>query len=304
MELRHLRHFVAVAEELHFGRAARRLRMAQPPLSQSIMRLEESLGAKLLDRSSRQVQLTAAGAALLAEARTILERSDAAELAVKRAASATSTVVRLGFVPLSSTPALPRAVREFRTRWPRVEVELHELASTAQLRKLRSGNLDLGLIVGDEEPSGLQSERLGRYGPVAVVPEHWPLARRRGLRIADLKGVPLVLFPQQLKGAYFAELSGACRRAGFVPNVSQRVGQPYTMLSLVAQEFGIGFVPAAARHLPVGGVAFVPMLDLPDSFETHVHMVWAERKPPPHLAELMGLLRRLSGPQSGDGDSR
>jgi DNA-binding transcriptional LysR family regulator len=278
--------------------------MAQPPLSQSIMRLEESLGAKLLDRSSRQVQLTAAGAALLAEARTILERSDAAELAVKRAASATSTVVRLGFVPLSSTPALPRAVREFRKRWPRVEVELHELASAVQLRNLKRGTLELALIVGEHDLSGLQSEPLGRYGPVAVVPEHWSLARKRGLRIADLKGVPLVLFPQQLKGAYFAELSAACRRAGFVPNLSQRVGQPYTMLSLVAQEFGVGFVPAAARHLPVGGIAFVPMLDLPESFDTHVHMAWADRKPSPHLAELMGLLRRLSAPQAGNADLR
>ena len=110
MELRQLRHFVAVAEELHFGRAARRLRMAQPPLSQSIMRLEEALGAKLFQRSSREVQLTAAGTALLAQAREIVQRADEAERAVKLSASAERTIVRVGFVPLSISPALLQAV--------------------------------------------------------------------------------------------------------------------------------------------------------------------------------------------------
>jgi DNA-binding transcriptional LysR family regulator len=296
MELRHLRHFVAVAEELHFGRAARKLRMAQPPLSQSIQRLEESLGAKLLDRSSRVVHLTPAGAALLAEARGILERSEAAELAVKRAASETSTVVSVGFVPMTSTPALPQAMREFRRRWPRIEVELRERATLAQLQNLRRGNLDLALIVGGHDVEGLAVEPIGRFGPVAVVPKHWALARRRSVRLAELKDMPLVLFPQQLKPAYFAELASACRRAGFVPKVAQRVGQPYTMLSLVAQEIGIGFVPAAARHLSVDGVVFVPVRDLPEeTFDTFVAMAWVDRVLPPHLAELAALIRQFSG---------
>jgi DNA-binding transcriptional LysR family regulator len=282
-----------VAEELHFGRAARRLRMAQPPLSQSIMRLEESLGAKLFGRSSREVNLTPAGAALLAEARGILERADAAELAVKSAASEETTVVRVGFVPMSSTPALPRAVREFRKRSPRVEVELHELASAVQLQRLRRGALDLALVVGGHDLDGLAVAALGRYGPVAAIPEQWPLARRRSVRLAELKGLSLVLFPQQLKAPYFTELSSACRRAGFVPTVGQRVGQPYTMLNLVAQQLGIGFVPASARHLAVAGVTFVPVRDLPESFDTQVMMAWVERKLPPHVAELIAQIRRL-----------
>ncbi len=304
MELRHLRHFVAVAEELHFGRAARKLRMAQPPLSQSIMRLEESLGAKLLERSSREVRLTPAGAALLAEARGILERSEAAELAVKRAASETSTVVSLGFVPMSSTPALPRAVSEFRRRWPRVEVELHEQTSVTQLQNLRRGALDLALIVGSHDVDGLAVEPIGHFGPVAVIPERWPLARRRSVRLAELKDMPLVLFLQQLKPSYFSDLSAACRRAGFVPKVAQRVGQPYTMLSLVAQEMGIGFVPAAARHLAVDGVAFVMVRDLPETFDTHVFMAWVDRKLPPHVTELVGLIRQLSGAYTEDATRR
>jgi DNA-binding transcriptional LysR family regulator len=262
MELRQLRHFVAVAEELHFGRAARRLRMAQPPLSQSIMRLEESLGAKLFERSSREVRLTPAGAALLSDARGILERADAAELAVKLTASAESTVLRVGFVPMSSSPALPQAIREFRKHRPRVEIELHELASAAQLQRLRRGALDVAFVAAGHDLRGLSSAPLGRFGPVVAVPERWPLARGRSVRLAELKGLPLVLFPQQLTPPYFPELSSACRRAGFVPNVGQRVTQPYTMLTLVAQEMGVGFVPASAQQLAVAGVAFVPVRDL------------------------------------------
>ena len=294
MELRHLRHFVAVAEELHFGRAARRLRMAQPPLSQSIMRLEESLGAKLLDRSSREVRLTPAGAALLSEARGILERSEAAELAVKRASSETTTTINVGFVPMCSTPALPQAIREFRRRWPLVTVELHELASIVQLQRLRSGALDLALIVGGHDVDEFTVEQIGHFRPVAVIPRGWPLARRRSVRLAELKNMPLVLFPQQLKTPYFAELAAACRRAGFVPKVAQRVGQPYTMLSLVAQEMGIGFVPAAARHLAVAGVAFVTVRDLPDTFDTHVFVASLERHDRPEITELSALLRKLA----------
>jgi DNA-binding transcriptional LysR family regulator len=293
MELRQLRHFIAVAEELHFGRAARRLRMAQPPLSQSIMRLEESLGAKLFERSSREVKLTAAGAALLSEARGILERADAAQLAVKLAASSESTIVRVGFVPMSSTPMLPHAVREFRKRAPHVAVELHELSSAVQLQRLRRGGLDVVLVVGGHDLKGLAAAPLRRFGPVAAIPEPWPLARRRSVRLAELKGLPFLLFPQQLKAPYFAELSAACRRAGFVPTVAQRVGQPYTLLTLVAQEMGIGFVPASARHLPVAGVAFVPVRDLPESFDTQVVIACAGRRPAPHVAELVALIRRL-----------
>jgi DNA-binding transcriptional LysR family regulator len=305
MELRHLRHFVAVAEELHFGRAARRLRMAQPPLSQSIQRLEESLGARLLDRSSRQVHLTPAGAALLAEARGILERSEAAELAVKRAASETSTSVRVGFVPMTSTPALPQALREFHRRWPRVEVGLREQATAAQLQNLRRGDLDLALIVGGHDVAGVIVEPIGCFGPVAVVPKRWALARKRSVRLAELRDMPLVLFLQQSKPAYFAELASACRRAGFVPRIAQRVGQPYTMLSLVAQEMGIGFVPAAARHLAVDGVAFVPVRDLPGkTFDTHVAMAWMDRELPPHTQELIALVRRFSSVYADEAPAR
>jgi DNA-binding transcriptional LysR family regulator len=224
------------------------------------------------------VKLTPAGAALLSDARGILERADAAQLAVKLAASAESTVLRVGFVPMSSSPALPPAIREFRKHRPRVEIEFHELASAAQLQRLRRGALDVAFVVAGHDLRGLASAPLGRFGPVVAVPERWPLARRRSVRLAELKGLPLVLFPQQLKPPYFPELSSACRRAGFVPNVGQRVTQPYTMLTLVAQKMGVGFVPAPAQQLAVARVVFVPVRDLPESFDTQLVIAWTERK--------------------------
>lgn len=294
MELRQLRHFLAVAEELHFGRAARRLRMAQPPLSQSIMRLEESLGTQLFQRSSREVQLTAAGTALLAQAREIVQRADEAEREVKLTASAPRMLVRVGFVPLSTSPALLQAVREYRKRRPHIDVELHELASATQLRRLRRGALDIGLTVGHEsDVSGLTSALLTRFGPVIATPERWPLAKRRVAHVSDLKGLPLMLFPQQFEAPYFAELSSACRRSGFTPTVAQRVTQPYTMLSLVALELGIAVVPASARHPAVAGVAFVPLAGLPHSFDTQVVMAWPQRKAASHVAEFVALIRSL-----------
>ena len=293
MELRQLRHFVAVAEELHFGRAARRLRMAQPPLSQSIMRLEESLGAKLFQRSSREVQLTAAGTALLAQAREIVQRADEAERAVKLSASTERTIVRVGFVPLSTSRALLQAVREFRRRRPHIEVELHELASATQLRRLRRGALDIALTVVGSDLSGLASALLTRFGPVIATPERWPLAKQRVAHVSDIKGLPFMLFPQQLEAPYFAELFSVCRRSGFTPTFTQRVSQPYTMLSLVAMELGIAIVPASARHPAVAGVAFVPLAGLPHSFDTQVVIAWPQRKVPAHIAEFVALIRSL-----------
>ena len=171
---------------------------------------------------------------------------------------------------------------------------MHELASTAQLRRLRRGALDIALtVVHDSDFNGLTSALLTRFGPVIAVPDRWPLAKQRVAQVADLKGLPLLLFPQQFEAAYFAELSSACRRSGFTPTIAQRVSQPYTMLSLVAMELGIAIVPASARHPAVAGVAFVPLAGLPQSFDSQVVIAWPQRKVPAHVAEFVALIRSL-----------
>ena len=293
MELRHLRHFVAVAEELHFARAAKKLKIAQPPLSQSIMRLEESLGARLLERSSRSVQLTPAGQALLPEARDILARAALAERLVQRIASGELARLRVGFVPMSATVSLPRAVRAFRRHWPQVEVQLQERSSAAQVEALRNGSLDLGILVRElVDTSGLQIQPIERYGHVAAIPSGWPLASRASLHLVDLAGSAFVLFPQQLVPSFFTEFEAACRKAGFTPKVAQQVTQPYTMFTLVSQELGIGIVQDTARHLKIEGISFVPIRDMPATLAHEVALAWVPRSLPKPLRDLIALLQK------------
>jgi DNA-binding transcriptional LysR family regulator len=295
MELRHLRHFLAVAEVLHFARAAKKLGMAQPPLSQSIMRLEKSLGTKLLDRSSRAVQLTSAGKALVPEARELLARADLAVCLVQRVARGELARVRIGFVPMSATLTLPRAVRAFQRDWPRVEVQLHERTSPVQADALRNGELDLGILVCDLiDSKGLQLRPIERYSYVAAVPATWPLAGRGSLQLADLASLPLVLFPQQLAPNFFTDFEGACRAAGFKPSIQQQVAQPYTMFTLVAEQLGIGIVQDTARHLKIDGISFVPIRDMPASLSHEVALAWVPRSVPPALRDMIAHIRKAA----------
>jgi DNA-binding transcriptional LysR family regulator len=295
LELRHLRHFVALAEELHFARAAKKLRMAQPPLSQSIMRLEESLGAKLFDRSSRTVQLTPAGRALLPEARDIVARAELAQRLVERVAAQGLVRLRIGFVPMSATLTLPRAIRAFSKIYPHVEIQLQERTSASQVEALRSGALDLGILVREiVDTAGLQLRRIERYAFVAAVPRDWPLAKRTSLRVGDFAGAPLILFPQQLVPKFFEEFQEACRKGGFTPRIQQRVMQPYTMFTLVAQELGIGVVQDTARHLKIEGVAFVPIKDMPGSLSHEVAVAWIPRAVPEPVRAMIALLQQFA----------
>lgn len=295
MELRHLRHFLAVADELHFARAAKKLGMAQPPLSQSIMRLEKSLGTKLLDRANRAVQLTPAGKALVAEAREVLAKADLAVSLVQRVGSGELARVRIGFVPMSATLTLPRAVRAFQRDWPRVEVQLHERTSVAQADALQHGTLDLGILVRDlADTRGLQLRPIERYSYVAAVPSGWPLAGQSSLQLADLATLPLVMFPQQLAPNFFTDFDAACRRAGFSPSIQQQVAQPYTMFTLVAEQLGIGIVQDTARHLKIAGIAFVPIRDMPVSLSHEVALAWVPRSMPPALRDMIAHIRKAA----------
>ena len=297
MDLRHLRHFVAVAEELHFARAAQRLGMAQPPLSQSIMRLEAALGVKLLERSNRKVTLTQAGAALLGEARRMLAQADLTERLVKRVAAGDLTRLRIGFVPMLAMAVLMQAVRTFQARWSGVDVHLSERTSAAQVDALRSGSLDLGVVIRSAvtDPDELELMTIERSSLIAAVPSGWPLAKRRRLRLADFARQPLVMFPQQTTQNFFAAFEAACRQAGFTPNVAQQAAQPYTMLNLVANEFGIGFVPQGARALRIEGVAYVPVDDLPESLANEAALAWMPKMLSPTLRAMIDIFAQVGG---------
>ncbi|WP_223446289.1 LysR substrate-binding domain-containing protein [Pseudomonas sp. BF-R-19] len=297
MELRQLKHFVIVAEELHFGRAAARLGMAQPPLSQSIMRLEESLEVKLLDRTSRLVSLTVPGQALLEEAKKILALVEFTEKAVRRLEAGELTKLRIAFAPMAAMQILPQAIRLFRKRYPAVEVELDERSSKLQVEGLLNGSLDIGIIIRNiVNTQGLEISTIEHSKLVAAVPAKWSLAKRESVKLVELASYPFVLttHPSNL----YPALEAACRRAGFTAKVTQRVGQSYTMFNLVANELGIGLIQDTARNMKVEGIAFIPVEDLPNDFYGEAAVAWVPRAVSPSVIAMTNLIKEVAKTKS------
>jgi DNA-binding transcriptional LysR family regulator len=259
MELRHLRYFLAVAEELHFGRAAARLHIAQPPLSQQIRQLERELGYDLFLRTQRRVRLTEAGAAFQEEARALLERLEHAKAAAGRIARGEAGALGVGFVASATYALLPRLYRRFRERHPDVALALEEMSTAEQVDALRAGRIQLGLArppVGDDT---LAAEPLADEPLVAALPARHPLAARRSLPLRALAHEAFVLFPRHPRPGWIDVVQGVCRAAGFRPAVAQEVLELSTAVTLVAAGVGVTLVPASAQALRLDGVAYRPL---------------------------------------------
>jgi len=297
IELRRLRGFVAVAEELHFGRAARRLNMSQPPLSMQIRALEREIGTTLLARTRRRVELTEAGRTLLEAARRLLADAEAAVEHTRRAARGEVGRLRIAFVTTADYSLLPPLVRRFRLRHPGVALVLRELTGDRQLDLLAAGELDLGLMIGPAEVRGLASRTVLRERLVAALPARHQLARSRRVSARALGAEGLVLFPRPLAPGLHDQVIGVCRRAGFVPRIVQEAVQMQTILGLVAAGLGFALVPACMALLRRPGVAYLA-LDPPGPHIDTV-AVWPDGDPPPALA---ALLRELPATRRrGDG---
>jgi DNA-binding transcriptional LysR family regulator len=253
MELRHLRYFVAVAEELHFNRAAARLGVAQPPLSRQIQDLEREVGARLLERTKRSVALTAAGRAFLERARRALEQAELAVHAARRAAAGQSGSLSIGFVGSATYGHLPEILRRFRRRFGDVELLLSEMGSTAQQRAVAEGRLNLGFIRIPRDRAGRDealAELVVQREPLVIaLPKHHALARRESLRLAELRGEAFILFPREARPSYADLVLDACAKAGFAPAVAQQTQEVQTAVSLVAAGLGVTLVPESVRSL-------------------------------------------------------
>lgn len=261
MELRHLRYFLAVAEELHFGRAAARLHIAQPPLSQQIRQLERELGYDLFLRTQRRVRLTEAGAAFREEARGLLDRLEQAKAAAGRIARGEAGALAVGFVASATYALLPRLYRRFRARHPEVALALEEMSTAEQVDALRAGRIQLGLArppVGDD---ALAAEPLADEPLVAALPVRHPLAARKELPLRALAHEPFVLFPRRPRPGWIDVVQGACHASGFRPAVAQEVLELSTAVTLVAAGVGVTLVPASAQALRLEGVAYRPLRD-------------------------------------------
>jgi DNA-binding transcriptional LysR family regulator len=277
MELRHLRYFVAVAEELHFHRAAERLHISQPPLSQQIRALEREIGVTLLERNRRYVTLTPAGAVFLEEAKAILEATERAADNARRVAAGELGTIRIGFVGSATfSPMLPALLREFRDRYPDVDLRLRELQTSEQLEALAAGRIDVGVIrgpLGDAElASDLEQLVILREKLVAAVPESHPLASKRRLQASDLRGESFVMLRRREAPGLFASMATVMRSAGGMPSDVLEVAEMQTILGLVASGFGLSLVPESVGDAERAGIAFIPLAD--PSPEIELALAW------------------------------
>lgn len=256
MEFRRLELFVAVAEELHFTRAATRVGMAQPPLSQQIRRLEEELGVPLLVRTSRKVELTAAGAQVLEGARELLSRRAELISAVRRAADGESGVLRLGFNASSAFGLLPEIIRRFRHDFPNVRLQIDDRDTPDLGSALATGELDLAIARGPfRHPKAVCEDLLCEPFLLALPASH-PLACHDVVAVSDLADQPFVLFPRAAAPGLHDTITSMCLSAGFSPTIAQEAGSWSSVVSLVEAGLGITLAPASARAVHPPGVTF------------------------------------------------
>lgn len=291
MELRQLRCFVAVAQEGHFGRAAQKLGIAQPPLSQHVMKLESELGFKLFERTNRRVELTRAGQFFLPRATALIQAvQDATEEATKIACGKAGAL-RLGFVGSAAYTVLPHLVATFRRTYPNVELQLQEMTSSQQASALLQGELDAGLARLPVEEPGIGSVVVLNEPFAAVVADGHRLARRPSVSLSELAGDPFVLCPQNVGAALHDAVIGACRAHGFDPRVVQEAAEFHTVIGLVGAGVGVGLVPASAKRLALDGVTFLTIREhVPYS---RIGVVWSDRQVDPVVERFVRVAREI-----------
>lgn len=258
VELRLWRQFLAVAEELHFGRAAQRLHMTQPPLTQAIAQLERLLGVRLFERTKRSVQLTAAGAALAPQARELLARAQALPAQARAAAGGEEGRLRLAFVSTVGFSLLPGWVRAFRARHPKVQLELIEATGDLQLAALERDEIDAGFMLHSPgfAPTGLTHLRIAREPLVLAMPEAHPLATQARLALPAVLREPLVMFPRRILPSLHDALFGMYHAAGREPLIAQEAIQMQTIVNLVSAGLGLAWVPRSVREFQRSGVVY------------------------------------------------
>ena len=257
LDPRLLRYFIAVAEERHFSRAAARLHISQPPLSYAIRQLEENVGARLLARTSRHVQLTDAGQVLYREALTLLRQAEEVRTLVQRVDAGLRGRLRIGFVGSMLYRGLPALLNAMRAELPDVEHVLTELNSHEQIEAVRRGEQDLGFIHANPVPDEVQARDLMAEPFVACLPQAHPLADRRTLRLAELAADDFVFFARAASPSYYETVLSMCVAAGFRPEVRHEVRHWLSVASLVSQGLGVSIVPACLSRSGLAGTRFI-----------------------------------------------
>lgn len=274
LALTQLRCFVVLANELHYGRAAARLHMTQPPLSRQIQQLEAAVGVQLLERNQRSVRLTPAGRAFLPEAEQLLALSQSAAAVARRAATGEAGSIALGYVAGASFGFMPQVVAAARRQLPALDIRLRDMSTAQQYEALRSGRIDVGIVRVPADHAGLRSASVLREPFMACLPPRHPLvARRRALTLGDLHGRDLVMYAPGEGGSMYELLSGAFHAAQVQPRYVQHVRQSYCLMGLVASGVGMALVQASAARMRMPGVVVRPIA-LPPHVVSQLYLAW------------------------------
>lgn len=272
MDARKLRYFAVLADERHFGRAAQKLSLSQPPLSYAIRQLEMELGVKLFVRNSRNVRLTPAGMVLQREAQALLRRMDETEALVKAVAEGRDGQIRLGFGGSMLYRGLKTIVDDFRSQLPAIDISLREMASTDQIEALHRDEIDLGFIHVRATPTGLDGFCYHAEPFVACLPAGHRLAKRRRIKLSQLNRDEFVLFSRKRSPDYYESIIGTCLSAGFVPNVRHEVAHWLSVVSCVANGLGVALVPRTLANSRLAGAVFLAVAE--DTIMSETWCVW------------------------------
>jgi DNA-binding transcriptional LysR family regulator len=292
VELRHIEAFIVVAEELNFRRAAERLHIAQPPLSQQIKRLERDVGEVLLQRSTRHVALTPAGEAFLHEARRAVQAAHAAPRAARQAAAGQTGVIRLGFSGPTSYEVLVLMTKMYRECRPNVRLDVvGPILGRELIERLGRHEMDAGLIRLPVPSSRIALREITRHPIAVALPADHPLAAREKVDLIELRGQPVITNPPDSGAVMLTVIHGAYLAHGLSPNIVQFAPDTHTIMSLVGAGVGIGFVPVSAGHIKLPGVILIPVPDIPP---IPLALAWREDDTNPALLALIDLLDTIS----------
>ena len=290
MELRHLRYFVAVAEERHFGRAAERLHIAQPPLSQQIRRLETELGVTLLHRTTRSVEVAPAGEVLLARAKEVLAAVDDAVEDTRRAARGEFGRLAIGFTGSATYALLPRLAAALRSALPGVALDLRgELLTPAQVARLLDGSLDLGVLRPPVRERALCVEVVRSDPLIAVLARTHRLAAVDAVPLEELADEPFVVYPSHFRSVTHDAVEETCAAHGFLPRVALEVSETATLVSFVAAGVGVSLVPASVRHMTVEGAVYRPLAG--EAATVDLALAWRRDDVTPMLERALEIIR-------------
>ena len=297
MELRQLRHFIALAEEGHFGRAAERVFVVQQALSGSIRKLEDDLGVRLFERTTRRVKLTPAGQEFLVGARATLATLEQAVERTQRAARGEVGRLTVGFVSGLAFGGLPEVVRTFRARFPDVAVDLRELTAAEQEEALRDGRIDIGFVLLPVRDPALAREAFWRDELIVALPSGHALTALDTVRMEDLRDEPFVFFPRHVRAAYFDQVMSMATSAGFQPRIVQEAIEIPTLLSLVAADLGVFLPHRFFQRLTLPGVTYRPLENAPI---VEIDAAWKRTNTSPVVQQFLAVGREVLGRAPAD----